>query len=102
MATTIYLPEAIEDLHSIWQYIYEQAQSAVPADRVISMIADTAETYACRPDLGILRPELVPEVRCFPVGRYVVFYVPVEGGLEIVQVIHGSRDLPRHWRGIAP
>ncbi|HEX7446855.1 MAG TPA: type II toxin-antitoxin system RelE/ParE family toxin [Pirellulales bacterium] len=99
MALVIYLPEAIEDLHAIWRYLYEQSQSEAVADRIIDAIDDSAATYAQRPDLGIPRPELDPHVRCFPVARYVVFYVATTEGINIIQVIHGSRDLPRHWRG---
>jgi len=43
--------------------------------------------------MGRARDELVPGVRCFPVGRYVVFYVPLDDGIDIVRVLHGARDI---------
>lgn len=98
MARANYLPEAVNDLHGIWRYVYEKSQSVVIADKLIETIDETATTYAMRPDLGIPRPELDERMRCFPVGRYVVFYLPEAEGIEVIQVIHGSRDLPRHWR----
>lgn len=98
MARVNYLPEAIDDLHGIWRYTYEKSGSVVGADRLIDTIDETAAIYASRPELGIARPELDARLRCFPVSRYVVYYVGVEDSIEIVQVIHGSRDLPRHWR----
>jgi toxin ParE1/3/4 len=70
----------------------------VSADRLIETIDETARVYASSPGLGIARPEFDARLRCFPVGRYVVYYVAVDDGIEIVQVIHGSRDLRRHWR----
>lgn len=98
MANVNYLPDALDDLHAIWRYIYEQSQSEVVADRVIDTIDDSAAVYAQRPDLDIPRPELDPRIRCFPVARYVVFYIAANDGINVIQIVHGSRDLPRHWR----
>lgn len=99
MARVKYLPEARNDMHGIWRYVYEQSKDVLVADRLIETIDETASMYAQRPELGIPRPELDPRVRCFPVGRYVVFYVAEAEGIEIIQIVHGSRDIPRHWRG---
>lgn len=93
-----YLPEVLNDLHGIWRYVYDKSKSVDIADRLIETIDETAAIYASRPELGIPRPEFDERLRCFPVGRYVVYYIAIEEGIEIVQVIHGSRDLPRHWR----
>jgi toxin ParE1/3/4 len=46
------------------------------------------------PELGRLREELSPRLRSFPVGRYVIFYRPMENRIEIARVLHGARDLP--------
>ena len=32
-------------------------------------------------------------LRSFPFGRYVIFYLALPGGIEIVRVLHGARDL---------
>ncbi|MGH7138487.1 MAG: type II toxin-antitoxin system RelE/ParE family toxin [Pirellulales bacterium] len=98
MARVNYLPQALNDLHGIWRYVYEKSKSVFTADRLVETIDETAAIYASRPELGVVRPEFDERIRCFPVGRYVVHYVEIEDGIEIVQVIHGSRDLPRHWR----
>jgi toxin ParE1/3/4 len=68
------------------------------ADRLIDAIDDAASVYAGQPHLGIPRPELAGGVRCFPVGSYVVFYLATNDGIEVIQVIHGSRDIPAHFR----
>ena len=98
MARVNYLPEALNDLHGIWRYVYDKSKDVVSADRLIETIDETAAVYASNPELGIGRPEFDARLRCFPVGRYVVYYVAMDDGIEIVQVIHGSRDLSRHWR----
>ena len=44
--------------------------------------------------MGPLRPELAPQIRSFPVGNYLLFYrESKKGGIELVRVIHGARDL---------
>ena len=99
MSRTEYLPEALEDLYSIWQHVAEQSRSEEIADRLIDAIDDTCQSYATQPLMGQARSELADEVRCFPVGKYVVFYLPYSDGIEVIQVIHGARDIPKHFRG---
>lgn len=48
--------------------------------------------------MGELRPDLAASLRCFSVRSYVVFYTPISGGIEVVQVIHGSRDIRSRLR----
>ncbi|MBX9791771.1 MAG: type II toxin-antitoxin system RelE/ParE family toxin [Pirellulales bacterium] len=98
MARTVYLPDAIEDLHQIWAYIVGQTESVEIADRLIDSIDNVASLYAANPALGTARNDLAPGLRCFVVARYVVFFLPLTGGIEIVQVIHGSRDIPARFR----
>jgi toxin ParE1/3/4 len=46
------------------------------------------------PDVGELRAEFsIRDCRSFTFGRYVIFFRPLEDGIEIARVIHGSRDL---------
>lgn len=48
---------------------------------------------ARNPKAGRERPDLAPRLRSFPVARYVLFYRPIDDGVEIVRVLHGSRDI---------
>jgi toxin ParE1/3/4 len=43
--------------------------------------------------LGRSRPELASDLRSFPTGSYIIFYVPIETGIEIVRVVSGNRDI---------
>ena len=49
---------------------------------------------ATMPEMGRLRPELIPEIRSWAVGDYVLFYQAVNDGIVVVRVLHGTRDLP--------
>jgi toxin ParE1/3/4 len=32
-------------------------------------------------------------LRSFSVGNYLIFYFPIEGGIDIVRVLQGARDI---------
>ena len=49
--------------------------------------------WATQPQMGRPRDELSTGLRSLPHGRYVVFYVPLADGIEVVRVLHGSRDI---------
>lgn len=84
-------PQAIEDLDDIWLYIARDNIDA--ADRWLDVLLDKARRLADRPSLGRLRPELAPNVRSLPVKAYVLYYRPVERGIELVRVLHSARDV---------
>ena len=39
-----------------------------------------------QPKAGHERPELAPELRSFPLGNYLLFYLPLRGGIDLVRV----------------
>jgi toxin ParE1/3/4 len=43
--------------------------------------------------MGRARPELAPHLRSLPFRRYVIFYVPLGEGVDIVRVLHSARDI---------
>jgi len=43
--------------------------------------------------MGRSRDELAPGVRSLPFGRYIVFFEPVPDGIDVIRVLHGSRDI---------
>jgi toxin ParE1/3/4 len=86
------------DTKSIAHYLAEQSQSRRVALRFIESIVEKCDLYASRPNLGEACPDLGNDVRRFPVGNYVVFYRPLPDGIEVLRVLHGSRDIPAIWR----
>jgi toxin ParE1/3/4 len=83
---------ARSDLDEIWFYIAQDNVDA--ADKFIRVIVSRFPKLAAMPQLGRQREELSPRLRSFPVGRYVIFYRPMEKGIEIARVLHGARDFP--------
>ena len=102
MAEVLYLPKAIEDLFRIWRYLVTESDSVEIADRMVAEIQSACQLYADEPTVGQLRPDLAQGIRNFHVKKYVVFYIPVGAGIEVIQVIHGARDIPSHFRSPLP
>ncbi len=83
-----------KDYAAVWAYVAENATPAT-ADGVVRQLDDRARFLSDNPGAGTARPELRPRLRSFPVGKYLLFYRPVRGGIELVRVIHGARDIRR-------
>jgi toxin ParE1/3/4 len=64
--------------------------ACVSLKKIESKLKMLAET----PGMGRKRDELVPNLRSFPVGNYLIFYRPVNQGIEVLRVMHGARDIP--------
>ncbi len=98
MGRVVRTPIARQDLKGIGRYIASESGSREVALRFLDAIERKIAIYATQPELGARRPDLGPEVRCFPVGSYIVFYRPRENDIEVLRVLHGSRDIPSVWR----
>jgi toxin ParE1/3/4 len=83
--------EAREDMAEIWSYIAADSEDA--ANRLVATFHDRFEALADNPMMGRSRSELLPNLRSFPAGSYLIFYHPIEDGVEILHVIHGARDI---------
>lgn len=96
MSLVEWTPLAEKSLADIYRYIAYEAKSPnrTAAVLVLQKIAAKCERYARSPELGDRRHELSPDLRCFPVGNYVVFYRPQPDGITVVLGIHGARDIP--------
>ena len=82
---------ALEDLQQISLYLAQEASEAV-ASEMIERILDQLRLLARSPMIGRFRSEIVPPCRSLPVGQYVIYYRPIDIGIEVVRVMHGKRD----------
>ncbi len=58
----------------------------------IVLITCSAYYFPSR-NLGKSVEELAPNLRFVPLGNYLIFYRPTDGGIEIVRLLHGARDV---------
>ena len=91
-------PAALRDILEIADYLSRTASLTV-ALRFVDAAERTIEQIARKPGTGGRwesdKPELL-EIRYIPVTKFrnhLVFYRPVEDGIEVLRVLHGARDL---------
>jgi toxin ParE1/3/4 len=83
--------EAMADLEEIWCFIAGRRDEST-ADRIASTILGKCRSHARFPETGRSRDDLTPGLRSFPVSPYVVFYRPAKHTIQVVRILHGSRD----------
>jgi toxin ParE1/3/4 len=91
MKTIRYTPLAEFDLNEIWDYIAQDDGDV--ASGLIRQLVKVFWRLAENPDLGRKRSDLLPHLRLFPYKRYLVFYIPLNNGIEIYRVLHSARDI---------
>lgn len=69
-------------------------ENPAAADRWLDSIDEKCQLLARMPELGRKRPDLAAGLRSLPVGNYVIFYRPMDDGIQVIRVLHGARDLP--------
>lgn len=89
---------ALADLSEIADYLKQH--SSVAAERVLDSLLRAFEILAENNELGAPRDDLHPGLRMFvpkkPAHNFVILYYPIEGGIEVSDVVHAARD----WLGL--
>ncbi len=91
MTTIVKRPRAELDLLDIWDYIADESFDR--ADDFLDCVDRKLQTLASNPGLGRRREELLAGLQSFPLGNYVVFYREIENGIDVIRILHGSRDI---------
>jgi len=83
------------DLEDIKNYLTEHAPSAL--NRVLNALKRSLQFLAEHPDAGTLREDLKTKLRSFtarrPAHNYVIYFRKQRGGIQVVAILHGSRDV---------
>ncbi len=91
MPQVVKRPQAETDLDNIWWYIAQDNPDA--ADRFLDKIEERCQTLAQFPNIGISREELLPSLRSFPIGKYLIFYMPIDEGIQVVRILPAMMDI---------
>jgi len=91
MSRVLHRRQAAADIAEIWQHIARDKPAA--ADRWIDDLDQQFGLLARQPLMGRERQELADGVRSFPFGRYVIFYVALADGIDVLRVLHSSMDI---------
>ncbi len=92
MSSYRYSAAANADIEGIARYIFDL--NPVAAHHFLNTLEETCELLAAHPLIGRSRAELGEGIRSFPIGNYLVFYIPSPHGIDVARVIYGGRDLP--------
>ncbi len=90
-----FTPQAVEDLFEIWIYIARHSVGA--ANRVEAAVYNACAFLAEGPLRGSTREEITRlplrfwTVQAFP--NYIIVYDPQSDPLQIIRILHGSRDV---------
>lgn len=94
MTQLVITDTANRDLQDIAEYIAEASGSRAAAEGVLDKLYSRCVRLARLPGtLGSARPDLRPDLRSVPESGYVIFFRYLGDVLEIVNVLHGSRDI---------
>jgi toxin ParE1/3/4 len=96
MPQVIRTDEAERDLVDILVRLGRLSSSA--SDRFAAEVDQKCQLLAQFPGMGAERDDLQPGTRSFSIGNYVLFYRPIQNGIELLRVFHGGRQItPRHF-----
>ena len=87
--------QADADLLEIWVHIGENNIEA--ANAMVRSIGQRCRGCADFPGIGRRHEDIAPGLRSVIEGSYVIYYYVVDDGIEVVRVLHGSRDLPSQF-----
>ncbi len=97
MSAYVLSPDALQDLQDIWDFI--SLDNANAADQLEDDFFSAFEKLARQPRIGHTRTDLTERaVRFWPEGSYLIVYRELTETLQIVAVLHGSRDIPEVLR----
>ena len=85
----------IQDLEEIYNYI--AADNVAAAERLANRLRQRWHMIADNPQIGHRRDDLLKNLRSSTEGNYVIFYRPLKPGIEIVRVLHTSKDIESHF-----
>jgi toxin ParE1/3/4 len=63
------------------------------ADRFLDSLERACEMLARHPLIGRSREEPGQNLRSYPVGNYLIFYIPGTDRIDVARIIYGGRNL---------
>jgi toxin ParE1/3/4 len=83
---------AVQDIEQIADYIAQQA-GLDAAERFLTKLDAKFLRIVQFPDLGRQRNEILPNMRSLSLDNYIIFYMQIDSGIDILRVVSGYRNL---------
>lgn len=88
-------PKSRQDLLDIGDHIAND--SPVNARRFVTQLIEQCEKIARAPLGYRAREDLAPGLRMAALGRYVIFFRPLDDAIRIERVLHSARHIPQFF-----
>lgn len=88
----IILPGAQADIASIWDYGARE-HGIDAANRYVARISQSMELALLHPDMGTDYGDVRTGYRKLASGDHLIFYIPHDGGIDVIRVLHGRMDV---------
>ena len=88
-------PRAQTDLEEIWDYT-EGRWGVIQAEIYIRQLWQHIEMIAAKPTIGRSCPEIREGYFKYPSGSHLLFYRLIDGGVDVVRILHERMDLAQH------
>lgn len=82
---------AEQDLISIWNYVAQHGENS--AAKLIKEISKKFILLRDNPHIGREQNSYLVGLRSFVVKNYYIFYLPTDDGIDVLRVLHSSRDI---------
>ncbi|MCU0239369.1 MAG: type II toxin-antitoxin system RelE/ParE family toxin [Pyrinomonadaceae bacterium] len=86
-----YTAHAESDLDEIFDFLLNEGQNY--AKKVLKEIAGKLTLLERNIHLGKPQDSILLNLRSFPAKKYIIYYTPIEEGIEVFRIIHSSRDV---------
>lgn len=81
------------ELDAIEIWVHVARRDPVAADRLVDRFTAVIDRLAGQPMMGGAADHLLPGLRSFPSGEYLIFYRPEDAGMSVVRILHGARHI---------
>lgn len=68
-------------------------------DAYLGKLNERLRRLAENPQIGLVRDDVRHGYRSAKAGRHLIFYRDIDGGIEVVRILHENMDVKRHLEG---
>jgi toxin ParE1/3/4 len=97
MRQVVYLADATDNLREIQRFLRREAGLSTARDVVGGLRARCRRIASLPGTLGTDRHQFSDEMRSTPHGSYVIFFRYRDDAVEIVNILHASRDVDGYF-----
>ena len=99
MANVVWSPQARAELKEILKFIARKDHRILTAAKIENEIRQKLIIYAENPEIGTRYPELPNDVLTCVYKRWAILYLPIENGIQVLNVIDSARDFKKLFGG---